>query len=337
MGMLEVLVGTVPPRYTWITDLLGMKGDIPGGMARINEFRKSPYLNPETEMLKEEALFLYAFLQLHIVKEKEAAWRDVDLNTRDYKNNLLHCYVRASIGLQVKKTDEVITTLVNRPRSKDYARFLFLDYMLGTAYLHKLDTQAATHLKTFVSLFKGENYIKDAYLKLAWNYLCIGDAEKYKIYLGLAERVGKDQVDEDKQALKEAKSGVVPDVSLLKARLLSDGGYFNNALAVLQPLQNSVWTIKKNEVEYVYRYGRIYDEMGDEAQALRFYLLNIDLAAKEPWYFAANAALHTGLIYERRGEKSLATQYYRQAMAMPNEEYKNSIDQKAKAGIERCK
>lgn len=337
MGMLEVLVGTVPPRYTWVTDLLGMKGNIPGGMARINDFRKSAYLNPETEMLKEEALFLYAFLQLHIVKEKEAAWKDVDLHTRDYKNNLLHCYVRASIGLQVKKTDEVIKTLNNRPRSKDYARFLFLDYMLGTAYLHKLDTQAVVHLKTFVSLFKGENYIKDAYLKLAWSYLSRQDVEKYKIYLGLAERMGKDQVDEDKQALKEARSGVVPDVNLLKARLLSDGGYFVKALEILQPLQNASWSIKKNEVEYVYRQGRIYDEMGDEAQALRFYLRTIDLAQKEPWYFAANSALHTGLIYERRGEKSLATQYYRQALSMPNEEYKNSIDQKAKAGIERCR
>jgi len=126
MGMLEVLVGTVPPKFSWVTDLLGMQGDINAGMKKIDDFRQAPFINPETEMLKEEALFMYSFLQLHIVKEKEEAWKDIEAATRDYKTNLLHCYARASVGLHCKKTDEVIYTLNNRPRGKEYARFHFL-------------------------------------------------------------------------------------------------------------------------------------------------------------------------------------------------------------------
>jgi len=337
MGMLEVLVGTVPPKFQWVTNLLGMQGDIDAGMLKIESFRKAPYINPETEMLKEEALFLYSFLQLHIVKEKEEAWREIELATRDYKTNLLHCYARAVVGMHCKKNDEVIITLNNRPRSAEYAKFYFLEYMLGTAYLFKQDTLAAIHLKTFVTFFKGENYIKEAYRKLAWNSLCKGDNVKYGIYMGLVKRYGANNVDEDQQALREAVSNEIPEPRILRSRLLFDGGYYESALTILLPLQNENWKTRHDAVEYVYRLGRIYHENKEEGKALSYYLKTINDGKQDPWYFAANSSLNMGYIYEARGEKALAKQYYKQAMNFPNEEYKTSISQKAKAGLQRLK
>ena len=41
------------------------------------------------------------------------------------------------------------------------------------------------------------------------------------------------ETDADKQAVKEAESGRWPNEALLKARLLDDGGYYNQALQVL--------------------------------------------------------------------------------------------------------
>ncbi|MHB1276894.1 MAG: tetratricopeptide repeat protein [Bacteroidia bacterium] len=335
MGMLQVLVGTVPPKFAWVTNMLGMEGDIEAGMQKINTFRKAPYLNPETEMLKEEALFLYSFLQLHIVKEKEESWKEIEAATRDYRTNLLHCYARASVGMHCKKTDEVITTLKNRPKGEEYARFYFLDYMLGSAYLYKQDSNAAICLKIFVSLFKGENYIKDAYRKLAWHYLCAGDETKYAVYMSLAERNGRDQVDEDKDALKEAASGVHPEPRILKARLLFDGGYYSQALAILLPLSNEKWKRSKDNVEYIYRLARTYHETREEAKAISQYLKTIELGKSQTWYFAANSSLQLGFIYEKRGQYTMASYYFKQAMNFPNDEYKTSIDQKAKAGLQR--
>ncbi|HCS21637.1 MAG TPA: hypothetical protein DIW47_13950 [Bacteroidetes bacterium] len=335
MGMLEVLVGTVPPKYSWVTSMLGMEGDIEAGMQKINSFRKAPYQNPETEMLKEEALFLYSFLQLHIVKEKEESWKEIEAATRDYRTNLLHCYARASVGMHCKKTDEVITTLKNRPRGEEYARFYFLDYMLGTAYLHKQDSNAATYLNIFVSLFKGENYIKDAYRKLAWHYLCAGDETKYSIYMNLAGRKGKDQVDEDKDALKEANGDERPEPRILKARLLFDGGYYSQALAILLPLSNEKWSRPKDHAEYVYRLARVYHESRDETKAISNYQKTIELGKAQTWYFAANSSLQLGYIYEKRRQYTMAAYYFKQAMNFPNDEYKTSIDHKAKTGLQR--
>ena len=44
---------------------------------------------------------------------------------------------------------------------------------------------------------------------------------------------GNDMTDADKQALQNAKKGTWPHPILLRARLLSDGGYQQQALAIL--------------------------------------------------------------------------------------------------------
>jgi hypothetical protein len=54
-------------------------------------------------------------------------------------------------------------------------------------------------------------------------------------------------------------------------------------------------------------------------------------------YFAARAALQTGYIYEQQGDKATAVDYFQKCLSLKDHDYKNSLDQKAKAGIERCK
>jgi hypothetical protein len=66
------------------------------------------------------------------------------------------------------------------------------------------------------------------------------------------------------------------------------------------------------------------------------YLLSIKLGEGRTEYYAARAALQIGLIYEKEGRKDLALKYFRQCIAMKDHDYKDSLDQKAKAGIERC-
>ncbi|HEY0669779.1 MAG TPA: tetratricopeptide repeat protein, partial [Sphingobacteriaceae bacterium] len=53
------------------------------------------------------------------------------------------------------------------------------------------------------------------------------------------------------------------------------------------------------------------------------------------YYYAANAALNIGMIYEARNDKTKASVYYKQAIAMKDHEYENSIETKAKDGLKR--
>ena len=43
------------------------------------------------------------------------------------------------------------------------------------------------------------------------------------------------------------------------------------------------------------------------------------------------------MLYEAKGNKELAIQYFERCIAMNDHEYKDSLDQRAKSGIARCK
>ncbi len=337
MGMLEVLIGTVPPRYQWVTSMLGMEGRMDEGIKKIKDFMNHPAVEPEIAMLKQEAIFLYGFLQAKVVRQKEEAWKVVDEATQGYRNNLLHCYVRATVGLQCKKNEEVIRTLLRRPRGDDYARFYFLDYLLATAKLQKLDPGADIHFKIFVTYSTGENHIKMAYMKLAWSSLIQGNKDLFETYKALADKKGHENFEEDKLAEKLANEDGTPNITILKGRLLFDGGYFDQALSELNSIDPKTLSQKKEQVELTYRIGRVYHEMGNSVEAIKAYAYTMEAGKSESWYYAANSALKTGEIYEEKGDHVQARKYFELAMTFPNDEYKQGINSQAKAGLSRLK
>ena len=120
------------------------------------------------------------------------------------------------------------------------------------------------------------------------------------------------------------------------ARLLYDGGYYIKADSVLSTL-NCPLASARDSAEYKYRRGRIYHSMGVTDAAIKWYDKTIDESGELPYYFAANAALQAGTIFEARNEFDLASDYYRMCLRMPNTEYRRSLQQKAKAGLNRLR
>ena len=88
---------------------------------------------------------------------------------------------------------------------------------------------------------------------------------------------GSETTDADKQAAKDAKSGVWPNPLLLKARLLNDGGYNNEAIALLTGKSTADFTKQEDKLEFAYRIARIYDDVGRDSEAIKMYLLAIKL------------------------------------------------------------
>jgi tetratricopeptide (TPR) repeat protein len=121
---------------------------------------------------------------------------------------------------------------------------------------------------------------------------------------------------------------------LLKARLLSDGGYFAEALQVL-PV-GAQFTDPAERCEYAYRMGRVYDGLGRDSAAIGAYDKTILIGEQLTVYYAARAALQAGYICERRGDKRRALAYFERCLGMKDHDFKNSLDARAKAGIARC-
>ncbi|MEZ5199548.1 MAG: hypothetical protein R2764_25180 [Bacteroidales bacterium] len=338
LGLLHTLIGTVPDNYNWIKKLVGVDGTIDQGINEILTVMDASMKQEQYAHYKAECVFYMSFIQMNLMTSKQKALDYLSLITKDtvVLKSPLSIYAISRIYMQNQMNDQAIDLLLSRPTGPEYFPFYFLDYTTGLAKLHRLDRDANKYLFKFAINFKGVNYIKDAYQKLAWYYLVNSDHEKYQFYLRKVELYGSTTVDADKQAQREAESKVVPNVVLLKSRLLFDGGYYEKALGVITESESVInLQNERDSLELTYRKGRIFDALGKPDQAIIYYKKTIENGAESEFYFAANSALKLAIIYEDREEFENAGYYYKKAQSMENEEYKNSINQKAKAGVQR--
>ncbi|MEL6987207.1 MAG: hypothetical protein AAGK97_05205, partial [Bacteroidota bacterium] len=266
LGILHAIIGTIPDKYKWGVQLIGgLDGTIEQGCGEIEEVLA--YAKENDFIFEEETRVIYALLLLHLKNERTEAWDYIQDTDLDPSNNPLAAFILANIAMKIGKNDEAISILSNRPTDDNYYPFHYLDFMLAKAKLNRLDKDADLHFHAFISNYKGKNYIKEAYQKLAWAALINEGEDGYFDYLETLKVKGGLQIDEDKQAQKEAERNDAPHVGLLKGRLLFDGGYYAQALTTMEAINRYEFN-EKEEIEYQYRKGRILHKMGSYEDAL---------------------------------------------------------------------
>ncbi len=336
LGILHAMVGTVPDNYQWGMKILGMQGTIAQGMGEIKSYLQ--YSENNNRLLYDETKILHSFFLIYIDTKTKQAWQIAQqLPTQTHLMNTL---IAAQLAFRTGHNDYAIKLLLNRPKGKEYLDYYLLDFLLGSMKVNRLDTDADIYLKRFVNNFKGKHFIKEAYQKLAWHALVIHkDEAAYRKYMELCKTKGSKWADPDKQAYKEAKEGKMPNQILLKGRLLFDGGYFEEALGVLNAASVQVYKTPVEHLECHYRFGRIYEGLGDNEQAVAYYkrTINENDEVAGNHFFAPKAALQLGKLYERQNNDEMALIYFKKCLRFKNHEYKDSIDQQAKAGMNRLK
>ncbi|MEM8906881.1 MAG: hypothetical protein AAGD05_03460 [Bacteroidota bacterium] len=335
LGVLHAMVGTIPDNYRWAFKFLsGMDGTIEQGRQEIEEVLQ--YAQDHDEFLfEEETLVLYTFLLLHLKNDRSEAWQLLHTGRLRPTESPLACFVLANMAMRIGKNDEAIQLLENRPQGSEYHPFYFLDFLLGIAKLRKLDPSAGQHLEYYLQHFQGKNYIKEAFQKLAWHHLLQGDEATYRRLIKVCKHKGNSSVSSDKSAEKEAKRGIVPHPILLKARVLFDGGYYQEAYDLLQEQSIDQFNRTDLQLEYIYRLGRICHELQQVPEALQYYQQTIDQGRDQKYYYACNAALKSGILYEAQKEDDQARSYYRLCLSMKPNEYRSSLHGLAKAGLNR--
>lgn len=330
IGLLHTIFGAIPDKYKFAAKFLGLKGSINQGIEEINSVLQEPSFQ-----FKEETVIMYTLLLLHLQKDKKASWNMIEKTNIPLEDNLLNYFVAATVADHTGKNEEMIYLLSNKPSGSAYYSFPYLDFMYGYAKLNRLDTDADIYIKKFISENKGRSYQKEAYRKLAWYYLVNGYPDLYKKYMQQILQINEAPTDEDKSAQKEALQNILPNKELLKARILSDGSYFDKALVVMNNINPEKITNSRDKIEYYYRKARIYDELNRTNDAIKNYMLTIEKGIYSNYYFAANACLKLAIIFEEQNKKASAIQYYKKAIALDKDEYANSIDAEAKAGLNR--
>jgi tetratricopeptide (TPR) repeat protein len=333
-GAMQVAAGTIPPGYQWLGNLLGIRGSIASGMQELEAVLNSS--DSLALSFHNEAAFYFLYLKFHIQNQPREVFRYIREQQLDTRDNHLFAYLAANLARndqQAAFTEQVIRQMNPGP---EYLDMPVWDLEMGYAKANHLDPEAAHYLERFLSRFKGQFYVKEVLQKLSWIYYLQGEKDKAANARARLLRQGNAETEADKQALKDAQSGRWPNPLLLKARLLDDGGYFHEALQLLDGRSSSSFSNAADRLEFAYRLGRLYDALGRKEEAISAYLTTIKLGEHRREHYAARAALQTGYIYEARGDRQTALAYFRKVLELKGHDYKNALDQKAKAAIERC-
>lgn len=341
LGILNILIGSIPDEYQWIVKAYGMNGNIRAGMEELEALCKAAYSNPEYSYLKTESAYILTFIYIDFWNDKSKLIYLQNILEKEYGTNpaLYPPLVKlclSKINLFQGKTDRVIEILSQYKSDKDDLELYQLSYNLALAKLNRLDNDAEEYFKNYLTKFRGQNLIKCSYQKMAWCELLKGNIDKYNQYMELIKINGNEIIDEDKQAEKEAVKKEIPNTYLLRARVLCDGGYFEKAISILfEKKSTDVFKTPKDALEFTYRLARIYHLWKKYDEAILYYEMTIKNGAESEYYFAANSCLQLGIIYETRKDYDKARLYFEKCKTMKNDEYKNSIRQNAKAGLKR--
>ncbi len=337
LAILHAAVGTVPEGFQWAVEwLTNMEGSYAQGKNELEQVVRYSQQNPDF-IYAQEVYVLYTYLLLHLGNDRRTAWAVIQRSNLKPKQHPLAAFVWANVAMRTGHNDEAIRILQQRPRGPQYYPFPYFEFMLGNALLHKLSPIADVHFKNYLATFQGRNFIKEAHQKLAWHYLIHGPRHLFDYHMQRILAEGQKQADTDLSAWRAAKAGEVPWVPLLKARLLFDGGYYQRALDLLLDMDPKAMPTHRDHIEYLYRMGRVYQELGLHDEALYYFRRTIAQGRDAPWYFACRAALEMGHIYEQMGDAPRARAHFELCLSIRPQEHRLGLYQHAKAGLNRLK
>lgn len=338
--LMKAMVGAVPEHYRWMLKILGFSGDLHHSVSQFESMISGMEKSHDYHMFTKESRIIYAYLNFFMMNNPSEAWAQIDMVSKDYISNPVDAFVRANIAIRTKKNDiaiDALSTYIKTPPPIPY-----LDYMLGIAKLQRGDKNAGFFLGRYLKEYKGDHYVKDAWLKLGWAFYLIGDTRHYEAAMQLVNDNGTTQLEEDKNALREANASKNLVPGILRARLYFDGGYLDKAKNEIQKISTATLSNDRQKAEYYYRYARILDAGGDDNKALNYYQVVMDKYSNindgnppQRLYFAPASALYAGMIWEKNKNSIKAKSFYMNCLSYKDYIYKDSFDQKAYAGLKR--
>jgi tetratricopeptide (TPR) repeat protein len=323
-GLLQVIMGSVPEKFSWVLSIMNMEGNIQLGLKELQ------LASAESSEVAMEAKLVLCLVQGYVLQQTEVALQEIDHLLALHPAHQLASFIGASLALKNAQAEKALQLL----NQLDNVSLPSTHYFLGEALLYKGGyEQAATEFMTYAASFQGENFIKDAYFKAGLAYYLRNEKVKAEDFFTQAKQKGNENTEADKYAARTLASNDPLNAQLFKIRFFTDGGYYDKALETIRSVAPPDLPSKKEQIEFYYRQGRLAHKTKQLTAAKLFYEQTIAMSEDTPWYFAPNACLQTGYILLEEGNMELAKIYFEKALSYKKHEYKNSIDAKAKSAL----
>ena len=322
-GVINILVGLTPPKYDWAVRLIGLQGDVETGKQQLSSLASS------TSPLSSEALILLGYFYAYPLQMPDEAVKCFSLALAAQPGNVLAAFMLATSLSKAHKGEAALEAMDAQP-TQAWSEFPQAYYLMGTLHLQKGDyAQARQFLDQFMRTYAGNTFKKDAATKIAMSYFLEGEIEKGEIWKQDALVTGGTSSEPDKNAAVMLVEISEYPPQLLRARLLTDGGYWNEAGQQLMATGDPGQLGDRWACEYHYRMARLYQLQEQQEPAVASYTEALKLADTKGWYIEANSALQAGLILKARGNNIGAVELFKKAKAFGDHPYKASIDMQA--------
>ena len=322
-ALMQIMIGSVPGQYQWIFNLLGYEGNTEKGISLLKSFSRSD------TPLRYEGMALYSLVTNYLQPELSNAETELPekYSSRHVNLQLLHFVTGLSLLKQHQslKARPYFEELTHR---KDFPVF---NYFLAETYLHEGHYEhAISNYHHFLEHTRGKNLIKDSYTKIFLSYYMQNKVKEAAKYKELAKAEGVTLSETDKNAREILQSDPLPHPDLFRIRFMTDGGFYENALAVITTTDQQMFSAR-DKVELIYRRARTFHLSGHTDGAIQDYLLS--LKYHDGRYFAPNSALQLGYIFQKQGDDREARRYFEKVLEYSDYTYEQSIRSKARGAL----
>jgi len=338
LGLFNVVLGAVPRRYQWLTNILGFNGDLNIGIAQLTQAAESGQL-----MGLEAEVILY-HVEKNILNQTEEALARLRRVRSRIGSNLMLDYFLATGLMSVKKNEAALRVLLRRNLYTRNGVFFipFWDYQLGKAYYYRGDmSRARRYLARFVRDYEGKMFRTDAHFRLGMALTLSGH---YDIGRTFFEAVAnpEESFDEDAyaqhMASRFARQKPTEAVqTLFRARNYYDGGYLDRAITTLNLLTPAKLS-SDDRAEWHYRMGRILHTQGKLVAAQQSYEACLTQPVSQPHrWLHAYSCYFQGEIARQREDYVQARDRFQKALSYDNFFYQDGLENRSKAALSELK
>jgi tetratricopeptide (TPR) repeat protein len=331
LGVLHVLIGSVPDNFTWAAKLMGLRGNIQQGIKELQIIEAD-------KIFGDEAKFYELFIQAYVLALSESKNQELLKFVEENPDNSAINFLGVAMSVKDNRSEQALKILQKRLSDAAYLPMPILDFYRGDIMLQKGEySEAISSYSAYLKGFQGKSFLKETYYKMFLACWLNNDVDKAKVFLNKIPKVGNLTAEADKAAQKfyenYLETNILPNKFLAKSRLSFDGGFYQEAWNDLENITENSLTLPKEKAELNYRKGRILQKIANFDAAIIVFQRAILLSEGQDWHFGASSSLQLGYIFQAKNDKLKAKSYFEKALSYKKHDYKNSVDNKARAAL----
>jgi tetratricopeptide (TPR) repeat protein len=326
-GVLNVLLSLVPEKYDFMLRLIGVRADLSTGIRQLEKVIET------RSLFSFEGSMILALLNAYYLNEPQKSADLVMANSMKWQNSLIYQYISGLVFSKIRDNENALQAFQRCLHfSEEYGEIPAVPFYLAESYMKKLDfPRAAIYYKRFLTRNNASDFQKTANYRLYLLSLFNNETRQAEVCRKNVSDQGQMIAEADRYVYFLVKDGYCPHPEIQKARLLFDGGYYEESLILLESIRLAGLT-DEEKLEYSYRKARVYQELKDFDPAKKYYDEMFRTTYKDH-YLVANAHLQMGYIEMESKNPAASAVHFREALNYSGDYYKSSIRNEARAGL----